>query len=225
MCAASWSWSEGSAAVGQDHLLMCWSGLSHDEADRRAPTGSVGPLLVFQEVLVWRRLRTVSAFMTTAWLNRSTRSPARHTGWPACPSCGRLGARAACCASSSSRMPARFSLSWQGARSFTPAGPGHPTACTMARCTRQSRWDRSSCCQLPARWRIPGQGVDSSWRPRRQEQPMPADVRVLDAADLTAGGSFMAFGMFSARAPPLWSPSWRRTDAMSSGTAGPHLGR
>ena len=49
---------------------------------------------------------------------------------------------------------------------------------------------------------------------------MPADVRVLDSADLTAGGSFMAFGMSSARALPLWSPSWRRTDAMSSGTAG-----
>ena len=49
---------------------------------------------------------------------------------------------------------------------------------------------------------------------------MPADVRVLDSADRTAGGSFMAFGMSSARALPLWSPSWRRTDAMSSGTAG-----
>ncbi len=49
---------------------------------------------------------------------------------------------------------------------------------------------------------------------------MPADVHVLDSADLTAGGSFMAFGMSSARALPLWTPSWRRTDAMSSGTAG-----
>ncbi len=66
VCAASGSWSEGSAAVGQDHVLMCWSGLSHDEADRKAPTGIVGQLLVFQEVLVWRRLRTVSAFVTTA---------------------------------------------------------------------------------------------------------------------------------------------------------------
>jgi hypothetical protein len=69
-CAASWSRSEGGAAVRQDHLLMCSSGLSHDEASRRAPTGIVGQLLVFKEVLVWRRLPTVSAFVTTAWLNR-----------------------------------------------------------------------------------------------------------------------------------------------------------